>query len=389
MSIAVSAHFTVETSQAGPNPFWDDLSRNVYCVLGSPIDAIDMPALVPAVDNAAAHKRPLLISTANLNFLMNSRSDPGFRATLLLSELCPADGIAVVWIARLIGLPIKERVAGSDLLETLWARNASNRRLKLFLFGGPEGVAKAAATAINERRGSLTCVGHIYPGYGGVEDMSQERVIGEINDSHADFLVAALGAQKGQSWLAQNHDRLTVPVRAHLGASINFAAGTIRRAPVSIRKLGLEWLWRIKEEHHLWKRYWQDGRKLAGLLVTRIIPLAVLERWAHLYERVRPQLQIEHVEDHKADVVALSGTATRRNADMASARFRDLPATNKTIQINLAKTSMIDARFLGLLLMLDKQAKKRNAELTFTGASYRLRAIFRLNGAGFLLDRSG
>ena len=388
MSIAVSADFAEEVSEAGPTQIWDDLSRNVYCVLGSPIDAIDMRGLITAIDNAATHKRRLLISTVNLNFLMNSRSDPEFRNTLLLSELCSADGAAVVWIARLIGLPIKERVAGSDLFESLGTRGAAAPRLKLFIFGGPDGVAKAAAKALNESQCGLTCVGYLYPGYGDVEDMSQERIIAEINDSRADFLVAALGAQKGQSWLARNNDRLTVPIRAHLGASINFAAGKIQRAPALLRRLGLEWLWRIKEEPHLWRRYWHDGRKLLGLLLTQIIPLAALERWAHFYERVWPKLQIECAADQTPLSLDLSGTATRRNVQIASARFRDLAAPNRTIRINLAKTSMIDARFLGLLLMLNKQVKKRDAELVFTGASYLLRAIFCLNGAGFLLERS-
>lgn len=139
MSIAVSADFAEDVSEAGPTQLWDDLSRNVYCVLGSPIDAIDMRGLITAIDNAATHKRRLLISTVNLNFLMNSRSDPEFRNTLLLSELCSADGAAVVWIARIIGLPIKERVAGSDLFERLTTRSAAAPRLKLFLLAAPMG----------------------------------------------------------------------------------------------------------------------------------------------------------------------------------------------------------------------------------------------------------
>lgn len=388
MSIAVSADFVVDASETGPTPVWDDFSRNVYCLLGTPIDAIGIRDLLRAIDTAAAHKRRLLISTANLNFLMNSRSDPGFRKTLLLSELCTADGAAVVWIARLIGLPIKERVAGADLFERLIARSPSSHRLRLFLFGGPVGAAKAAAQALNDRRCGLACVGHLYPGYGDVEEMSKEPIISEINNSQADLLVAALGAQKGQAWLARNNDRLTVPIRAHLGAAINFAAGNIRRAPVLVRKLGLEWLWRIKEEPHLWTRYWHDGRQLLGLLLTQITPLAAVERWAHLYERVCPKLHVDYVTDHTSVRLGLSGTATRRNVQVISARLRDIASPIETVRINLAKTSMIDARFLGLLLMLNKEAKRRGVELVLTDASYWLRAIFRLNGAEFLLDRS-
>src|SRR4029450_1688151 len=102
---------------------------------------------------------------------------------------------------------------------------------------------------------------------------SSAAIIATINASNADFLVVALGASKGQSWLQHNHHRLSIPVRAHLGAAINFQAGFLRRAPKIVRKAGFEWLWRIKEEPHLWQRYWHDGRTLLHLLWTRILPL--------------------------------------------------------------------------------------------------------------------
>src|ERR1700689_4754785 len=86
----------------GSASYWDDLSRKVYCVLGIPIDAIEMPALLRAVESAAAEKAAFLISTPNLNYLIKSRRDPEFRETVLLSELCPTDGMPIIWIARLL-----------------------------------------------------------------------------------------------------------------------------------------------------------------------------------------------------------------------------------------------------------------------------------------------
>src|SRR5262245_22109722 len=88
----------------------DDLARNVYCVLGLPIDVLDIAAVLHRIEAAAASRAILFISTPNLNFLANSRSDAEFRESLLESDLCPADGMPIVWIARLIGVPIKTRV---------------------------------------------------------------------------------------------------------------------------------------------------------------------------------------------------------------------------------------------------------------------------------------
>lgn len=364
---------------------WDDLSREVYCILGIPVDAIDMPTALRAVENAAAADKPFLISTPNLNYLVTSQLDPEFRETLLLSDLCPPDGMPIVWIARLLGLPIKDRVAGSDMVETLWGRQHCERQLQLFLFGGAEGAAEAAAKALNQRPGGLRCVGSIYPGFGSIEDMSRDDFIDRINASRADFLLVALGAQKGQLWLRRNHDRLRIPVRTHLGAVVNFVAGNVKRAPFIVRSLGLEWLWRIKEEPHLWRRYWNDGVSLLGLMITRVLPLALGTRWHQLRKPHSPELAIEPSREDGTLILSLRGAATGRDAYEAAAVFREALATNVKIYINLSRTSAIDARFLGLLLMLKKRAIRQNVSVNFVGASSSLRTLFRRNGAGFLL----
>ena len=188
----------------------------------------------------------------------------------------------IVWLARLLGVPIKERIAGSDIFEALKSAQSATHRLKVFLFGGAEGVAAAACSKLNAEPGGMTCVGSFYPGFCTVDEMSTDTIIDTINSSNADFLVAALGAKKGQAWLLQNHDRLQIPIRVHLGAAINFQAGTIKRAPERMRKWGLEWLWRIKEEPQLWRRYFNDGLVLLELVLTQVIPLLILSRWNRL-----------------------------------------------------------------------------------------------------------
>ena len=135
---------------------------------------------------------------------------------------------------------------------------------------------------INKERTGLHCVGAMYPGFGTIDEMSQDKFIEAINSSGADFLIASLGAEKGQLWLLRNHHRLRVPIRSHLGAVINFQAGSVRRAPPTMRRLGVEWLWRIKQEPHLWSRYWNDGRALLSLMLIYVMPLAVRTRMQRL-----------------------------------------------------------------------------------------------------------
>jgi N-acetylglucosaminyldiphosphoundecaprenol N-acetyl-beta-D-mannosaminyltransferase len=371
---------------SGKSKSSDDLAREVYGVLGIPVDVIDMAAVLRKIDVAASGKSPFLLSTPNLNFLVTSRLDPEFRESLLISDLCPADGMPIVWIARLLGVPIKARIAGSDIFETLKSTRDSTRHLKVFLFGGAEGAAATACEKLNSEDGGMTCVGSFYPGFCTVDEMSTDAIIETVNSSNAEFLAAALGAKKGQAWLLRNHDRLSIPVRVHLGAAINIQAGTIKRAPLGMRKWGLEWLWRIKEEPKLWRRYWDDGFVLLELVLTRVIPLLILARWYRLkWGRKGRDLLIERAEDHKSVILSINGDANGRNIGNAVSSFQEAAAVTKHIVINFTDTRLIDTRFLGLLLMLSKHLKGQHLHLTFTGVSPRIAGIFRLNGFEFLL----
>ena len=234
----ITAQACCATSVNSPHDLADDdLAREVYCVLGISIDAVRMSVALDRLEAAASCTAPFLVSTPNLNFLVTSRGDRDFRETLLTSDLCIADGMPIVWIARLTGIPIRERVAGSDMFEALKAH--ASHKLRVYLFGGPDGMAAAAARALNAGGDGLRCVGSMSPGFGSIEEMSRSEIVDEINASDADFLVVALGAKKGQAWLLRNHHHLRIPIRAHLGATINFQTGAVRRAPAALRR----WAW--------------------------------------------------------------------------------------------------------------------------------------------------
>jgi N-acetylglucosaminyldiphosphoundecaprenol N-acetyl-beta-D-mannosaminyltransferase len=366
----------------------DDLSRDVYCILGMPVDVCGIHSVLRDIETVAANKVPFFISAPNLNTLVNMQLDPDFRESLFQSDLCPVDGMPIVLIARLLGVPIRNRIAGSDIFDALKAVHNFAKPIKVFMFGGVEGVAAAACRALNAQPCGLYCVGSFYPGFGSVEEMSGDDIIDKINASDADFLVVSLGAKKGQLWLKRNQRRLRVPVRFHLGAVINFQAGTVRRAPPIMRKLGLEWLWRIKEEPYLWRRYWNDGVVLLRLLVARVLPLALWTWWLRTkFDRGGQNLVITQKHDRKFVTLELSGPATARHAKMAILAFTDAISTRKQLIIDFSKTCVIDSRFLGLLLMLRKTLKCSGADPIFVGLSPRLKRIFRFNDLEFLFNK--
>jgi N-acetylglucosaminyldiphosphoundecaprenol N-acetyl-beta-D-mannosaminyltransferase len=363
----------------------DDLSRNVFGVLGIPLDALELEALLERIDTAVRYRTPYLLSTPNVNFLMTSRSDEEFRESLLRSDLCPVDGMPLVWIARLLGVPIQRRLSGSDIFDALRSRNSVGDKLKVFLFGGSDGIADSVSESLNAGAAGMACVGALNPGFGSVADMSTDPILKIINSRSADLLTLFLSARKAQGWLLQNHDRVKVPVRAQFGATINLQADIIKRAPLIVQRMGFEWLWRIKEEPYLWRRYWNDGCGLLYLVVTCVLPLSAGQIWRGLIGE-NDGLIIERREDTGAVGIWLTGAAVARHIDAATPCFRAALEAKKPVVIDLSQISTIDPRFFGLLLMLRKQLLGRGDRLTFSGVKRRTKKIFQMNGFGFLLE---
>lgn len=362
-----------------PGDFHENATRNLYGLLGLPVDAIDFETLIAAMDTAAAKQQPFLISTLNVNFLIKSQENVNFRDSVLLSDLCLVDGMPLIWMAKFLQVPIWERVAGADLFGRLRAR--TNTRLRVFLFGGTGNLAARVGEKLNAEKGGLECVGVLNPGFGSVEKLSSSEIINEINASGADLLAVFLNAEKAQAWLMHNHHRLTVPIRAQFGATINFEAGTIRRAPPLLRSTGFEWLWRIKEEPYLWKRYWNDGRSLLQMFLTSVLPMAIAAR----VNPARSAFSVRRNESNGHYTLTLSGAAVGKNVDRLLPFMDEAAKEQRAVTIDLSDVDDADGRFFGLLLGSRTQLAKRGLALHLVGISPRMRRIFRLNRFEFLL----
>ena len=361
-----------------------DLTREVHCLLGLPFDAIDLGTAVQRVRMAAIDRSRCFISTPNLNFLVAAQSDSAFRNSVINSDLSLADGMYVVWTARLLGIPIQERVAGSDMFERL--RVGSTRELSVYFFGGMEGVAKTACQRLNVEPSGITCAGYQSPGFVSVQDMSTDESIEKINLSGADFLIVSLGAKKGQSWIEYNRKKLSVPVISHLGAVVNFVAGGVGRAPRLAQRLGLEWLWRIKEEPKLWRRYAKDGVAFAKLLVTRVVPYA----WFMLTQKPAvgelDATDLDRVEVGAEVVFSLRGVWVQGNLGPLRVNLSSPSLSGKDIRLDLKYVTYVDSAFIGLLLLMYGDRNQQGRRLIVSSLSPKVRRIFMFACAGFLLD---
>jgi len=371
-----------------------DFRRPVHCLLGLTIDAIGTRQAVERIRAASATRTPCWLSTPNMQYLIAAQHDESFRDSVIASDLSVADGMPLLWIARLLGVPIPERVAGAGLFEAL--QRGEGGALKVFFFGGPDGVAEAACQRLNASSGPLTCVGYASPGFGTVDEMSSPEMIGRINRSGADFLVVALGAAKGQAWIRRNRGLLETPVVAHLGAVINFVAGTVVRAPVWMQNVGLEWLWRIKEEPSLWRRYWSDAKVFWGLFVKRVLP-GFAHRVLGSRNGVQALARVVLANDPRrgASGPGHAGARTARGkvsgswsaADMPVLRkaFESLSGERRVIELDVSALGRVDGAFIALLMLLYGHQSKVGRVLSLVSPSESLRRIFRLHCAEFLL----
>lgn len=362
-----------------------DLSRNVVCMLGLPFDAVTMQEAVDRVRAAARQRTPFLVSTANLNFAVTAGTDEAFRNSVVHSQLCLADGMPIVWVSRLLGLPVRERVSGADLFEALCA--AAKPAVKVFFFGGPDGVAQAACEQVNRRQGGVECVGFESPGFVSVESMSSDDCIERINRAAPDFVVVSLGAQKGQAWIERNRARLDAPVISHLGAVVNFAAGAVRRAPPWLQRVGLEWLWRIKEEPGLWRRYARDAVAFTRMFAGDVFPL-----W---WQRVRlgcrhasaPPTVTSGAGSSGIDL-RLNGVFCQEHVDVLRTAFTAAAAAAVDVRIDLSGVDYLDAAGMALFLLMSAHQRDGGKRLELQRASPLLRRQFRYHHVEALLTDS-
>lgn len=369
-----------------PRELPDPLARDVYGIMGIPIDKVCLQTVIDRLKDAAETGDAFVLSTPNLNFMILSQTDSDFRESLLVSDLCPADGMPIVWLGRLLGVPLEGRIAGSDIFDAMRSDQSTDRAMRLFLFGGADGLGTFVADKINATSGSMICVGAISPGFGTVEQLSAAEHIERINASRADFVAAFLGAKKGQDWLMQNHARLSVPIRAHLGATINYQAGKVSRAPEILRRCGLEWLWRIKEEPYLWRRYLNDGAALMRMLAGSVLPLLAYRSYRKWSKPHGEAVRISAVGGRDATTVLLEGEATERNIAQLVPEFRKALSIGKSVMVDLSRTTAIDPRVLGLLLVVRKELKRSDRQFQVVCDNGPLRRIVGLYGFGYLLS---
>jgi N-acetylglucosaminyldiphosphoundecaprenol N-acetyl-beta-D-mannosaminyltransferase len=178
---------------------------------------------------------------------MLTDAEPDLRAINDRAAFIVADGKPLVWASRIQGSPLPERVAGSDLIFDL-CEEAAREGFRVFLLGGGEGVAEEAARRLVARYPGLQIVGTECPPFREPTPEEEHALLERIRHAAPDILFVAFGQPKGERWIIGHYEDLGVPVSVQVGASLDFAAGRVRRAPRWMQTTGLEWVFRLSLE---------------------------------------------------------------------------------------------------------------------------------------------
>ena len=211
-------------------------------VLNVKFDNITKQEAVAFALDSIHHRRGGYVVTPNPEIVMEAAVNPDLSNALDCAELVLPDGIGIIYGARILGTPLREKVPGIDFADDLMEQLAK-RGGSVYLFGAKPGVAEKAAAKLAKKHSGLVISG-CSDGY----FTDDSGIIKEINHAKPDLLLVCLGFPKQEIWMHQNKEHLNVGLMAGLGGSLDVFAGEVLRAPVSWQKLGLEWLYRLMKQ---------------------------------------------------------------------------------------------------------------------------------------------
>lgn len=238
-----------------------ELSGNSLRILGVGVNSTSTSSVLEWVRKKLAKREKFWIATPNPEMVVLAQEDGEFKKILNEASLAIPDGQGLLWAAKILGLKLKERIAGTDFLAKL-CREAAKEGWRVFFLGGKEKVAQEALVKLQK----------LYPGLGGlafggpkklkienfklkIDDKTRnQEAIERINRFKPDLLFVGFGMGKQERWIRENLKLLKVGGAMVVGGAFDFYSGRLRRAPVWWQKRGLEWLWRLILEPWRWRR---------------------------------------------------------------------------------------------------------------------------------------
>src|SRR3954467_8625386 len=238
-------------------------------ILGVPFDNISGTETIRMIEQMVLSRRPHYLATANVDFLVQAAHDVELRRILFDAHLVLCDGTPLVWASRLLGNPLPERVAGSDVVPLLLELAAEKGFRPFFLGASQESLEKAVAK-VRQKYPKLKLAGYYSPPYNTLLEMDHEEIRTRILRAQPDLLFVGFGCPKQEKWINMHYRSLGVPVSVGIGGTIDFLAGKLARAPLWMQKSGTEWIFRLAQEpKRLLRRYCKDLWHFSGAILAQ------------------------------------------------------------------------------------------------------------------------
>jgi N-acetylglucosaminyldiphosphoundecaprenol N-acetyl-beta-D-mannosaminyltransferase len=340
-------------------------------LLGVPFEPVTLAAAVDRIQAMIASGRPHYVVTPNVDFLVQARRDDELRRILIEAHLVVCDGTPLRWASRWLGNALPERVAGSDLVPEL-IRLAAERGQRIFLLGATEEANAQAVSNLTQRFPQLRIAGHYSPPFRPWQPADQQEIEERIRAARPDLLFVAFGCPKAEKWIAANHERLGVPVTIGVGATIDFLAGRVRRAPRWMRTAGLEWSFRLAQEpRRLFRRYASDFWYFS-LALTAQWWQTRSPRWTHARDVHRPAV----VWGQQWERIQLPSCFDAVTVRQAGPIWAGLKGRHCFLDLNSVR--FIDSTGVGLLLSLRNQLTAAGRRLVLLSPSPSVARVLQL-----------
>lgn len=334
-------------------------------MMGVPLDQLSTAQALEIIGEMIASRTPHLLATANVDFLAQVQSDDTLRRILVDADLILCDGTPLIWMSKWLGDPLPERVAGSDLVPLLLDL-AQEKGHRVFFLGGRDEVVAIAEDKIKERWPRLQIAGMYSPPFAPMDKMDHAGICQRIREAKADMLFVSFGCPKQEKWLAMNYRDAGVPVAIGVGATIDFLAGAVKRAPVWMRKTGLEWFYRVAQEpKRLAGRYWTDIRIVGPGLLMQLLKMGPGNQ-ATASPAAQGAAQTSFHAPIPPPIVTLPG-----RLDALSARDASLwPAeAHATLILDASLTTFLDSTGTGKLVRFARASRESGGLCILAGAT--------------------
>jgi len=345
--------------------------RDPIAILGVPFDNVTTPETIELIAEMIASRQPHCAATANVDFIVQAHDDVELRRILFDMHLVLADGMPIVWASKFLGNPLPERVTGSGMIPLLLAEAETCGWRVFFLGGSPESVAQAAAKT-RAKHPQIQLVGAYSPPFKPLLEMDHADILSRIHAAKPDILLVAFGCPKQEKWISMHYREAGVPFSVGVGATIDFLAGTFKRAPGWMQKTGTEWIFRmLQEPRRLVKRYGKDLWVFGRLILQQGWQLRARKKKLS----VRPAAV--NVDLPGISIIRPPTALSAAEVQLYRNEWQEAMEEGHVI-FDLTETQLVDSTGIGMLIRLRKRSRELGHGLVLVAPGPQVQSALKL-----------